>query len=56
VQQSIVAIPRTSRSERLKENFEVFDFKLSSAEMKEIAALANPRGRVVDWGGGPQWD
>jgi diketogulonate reductase-like aldo/keto reductase len=56
VQQDIIPIPRTSRSERLKENLEVFDFKLSSAEMKEIAALAHPRGRVVDWGGGPRWD
>jgi diketogulonate reductase-like aldo/keto reductase len=56
VQQNIVAIPRTSRSERLKENFDVFDFKLSSVEMQEVAALAHPRGRVVDWGGGPQWD
>jgi diketogulonate reductase-like aldo/keto reductase len=56
VQQQIVAIPRTSRSERLKENFEIFDFALSAAEMKEIAALANPRGRLVEWGGAPDWD
>jgi 2,5-diketo-D-gluconate reductase B len=56
VQQDIIVIPRTSRSERLKENFALFDLKLSAAEMKEIAALANPGGRIVDWGGSPQWD
>jgi 2,5-diketo-D-gluconate reductase B len=56
VQQEIVAIPRTSRPERLKENFEVFDFKLSAPEMKEIATLAHPRGRIVEWNGTPDWD
>jgi len=56
VQHDVVVIPRTSRLERLKENFEIFDFKLSSAEMTEIAGLANPRGRIVEWGGGPEWD
>ena len=56
VQHDVIVIPRTSRSERLKENFEIFDFKLSSAEMTEIAGLANPRGRIVEWSGGPEWD
>ncbi|HTS39248.1 MAG TPA: aldo/keto reductase [Xanthobacteraceae bacterium] len=56
VQQNIVVIPRTSKSERLKENFAIFDFKLSAAEMQQIAALADPRGRIVDWSGSPQWD
>ena len=56
VQQDIVVIPRTSKSERLAENFAIFDFKLTPAEMAEIARLANPRGRVVYWGGSPRWD
>jgi diketogulonate reductase-like aldo/keto reductase len=56
VQQDIIAIPRTSKPERLAENFAIFDFELSAAEMTEIAELANPRGRVVDWGGAPDWD
>jgi diketogulonate reductase-like aldo/keto reductase len=47
VQQDIIVIPKTSQSERLKENSEIFDFKLSPAEMKEIAALASPRGSIV---------
>jgi 2,5-diketo-D-gluconate reductase B len=54
-QQSIVVIPRTSKVERLEENFALFDFKLSDAEMKEIAGLA--RGdRIVDWSWSPKWD
>jgi diketogulonate reductase-like aldo/keto reductase len=56
VQQDIIVIPRTSRPERLKENFAIFDFELSDAEMDEIARLASPRGRIVHWGGAPQWD
>lgn len=56
VQQGIVVIPRTSKSERLRENFSIFDFELPAAEMKEIAALANPSGRIVEWGGAPKWD
>jgi 2,5-diketo-D-gluconate reductase B len=56
VQQNIAAIPRTSRPERLAENLAVFDFELAPAEMKEIGRLANPRGRIVDWGGAPRWD
>jgi diketogulonate reductase-like aldo/keto reductase len=47
VQQSLIVIPKTSRSERLKENFAIFDFKLAPAEMKEIAALASPHGNIV---------
>jgi 2,5-diketo-D-gluconate reductase B len=56
VQQEIVAIPRSSKVERLSENIAVFDFELTPAEMDEIFALAHPRGRVVDWSGGPRWD
>ena len=56
VQQNIVVIPRTSKSERLAENFSLFDFELSPAEMNQIAALANPRGRIVDWSESPKWD
>jgi 2,5-diketo-D-gluconate reductase B len=47
VQQDIIVIPKTSRSERLKENSAIFDFKLTPAEMKDIAALASPHGNIV---------
>jgi diketogulonate reductase-like aldo/keto reductase len=56
VQQGIVAIPRTSKAERLKENIGVFDFALSAAEMNEIAALSGAKRRIVDWSYSPQWD
>jgi 2,5-diketo-D-gluconate reductase B len=56
VQQGVIVIPRTSRTERLKENFDLFDFALTPDEMTEIATLASPRGRLVEWGGGPAWD
>jgi diketogulonate reductase-like aldo/keto reductase len=58
VQQNIVVIPRTSKVERLAENAAIFDFALSKTEMAEIAALAHPRGRVVDWAysGTQKWD
>ena len=58
VQQEIVVIPRTSKLERLTENAALFDFTLSEGEMAEIAALANPDGRIVDWSysGSAKWD
>jgi 2,5-diketo-D-gluconate reductase B len=55
-QQGIVVIPRTSKIERLEENFNILDFDLSDAEMKEIAGLARRGGRIVDWSWSPKWD
>ena len=48
VQQGIPAIPRTSRFERLSENFSIFDFELSEAEMSEISSIAGRRSRLVN--------
>src|SRR5438445_1436028 len=58
VQQGIAVIPRTSRVERLAENFAIFDFVLSEAEMAEIGQLAHRGGRMIDWAfaGTPTWD
>jgi diketogulonate reductase-like aldo/keto reductase len=58
VQQQIAAIPRTAKLERLDENFAIFDFELTAAEMAEIAGLASRDGRIVDWAysGSPKWD
>ncbi|HEY5216522.1 MAG TPA: aldo/keto reductase [Pseudolabrys sp.] len=55
-QQGIAVIPRTSKVERLAENLGNVDFDLSDAEMKEIAGLARPGGRIVDWSWSPKWD
>jgi diketogulonate reductase-like aldo/keto reductase len=58
VQQGVGAIPRTSKVERLAENIAVFDFEPTAAEMREIAALADRDGRLVDYAysGSPKWD
>jgi diketogulonate reductase-like aldo/keto reductase len=58
VQQQIVVIPRTSKVERLSENLAIFDFELSAAEMAEIASLARPDGRLLNYAysGTPRWD
>ena len=58
VQRQIAVIPRTSRIERLSENFAISDFELTAEEMAEIAALGSRDGRMIDWSysGSPQWD
>jgi 2,5-diketo-D-gluconate reductase B len=58
VQQQIAVIPRTSRVERLSENLAIFDFTLSPEEMAEIASLARPGERIVDYAysGSRKWD
>jgi 2,5-diketo-D-gluconate reductase B len=56
VQEGAIVIPRTSKVERLTENFSIFDFALSAAEMDEIRKLSSRSGRIVDWGGAPDWD
>jgi diketogulonate reductase-like aldo/keto reductase len=56
LQQNVVAIPRTSKVERLSENMAVFDFALSQSDMNEIFAMAHARGRLTDYGFAPKWD
>ena len=51
-QPDLVAIPRTSKVERLPENLAVFDFALTDAEMGRIGALTRPGSRLVNE---PQW-
>jgi diketogulonate reductase-like aldo/keto reductase len=54
-QQGVVVIPRTGKLERLEENFALFDFELSNAEMQEIFGLARG-GRIVNVAWAPKWD
>jgi 2,5-diketo-D-gluconate reductase B len=56
VQQGLGVVPRTSKVERLKENFAIFDFELSDAEMKDVAALSSKAHRVVNIAVAPVWD
>jgi 2,5-diketo-D-gluconate reductase B len=56
VQQNVVAIPRTSRIERLSENIEIFDFELSGEEMQQVFRLGSAGNRLTDFGFAPKWD
>ena len=39
IQNNIVAIPKTSHIERMKENFEIFDFMLDDEDLLSIKNL-----------------
>ena len=49
IQQNVIAIPRTTKESRARENFDIFDFRLSDEEMARIHGLARPHGRIGDW-------
>ena len=48
IQQNVAVIPFSSKPERIANNFDVFGFELSDAEMARIAALKRPDGRVAN--------
>jgi diketogulonate reductase-like aldo/keto reductase len=48
MQQNVAAIPRSSNPARIADNFKVFDFTLSDAEMQRIDALKRPNGRIAN--------
>jgi len=54
-QGDIVAIPKSRRPERIRENFDIFDFALSVEEMERISSLARGERLVVSMSGLP-WD
>lgn len=57
VQKGVVVIPKSFNPQRIKENFDIFDFSLSEAEMKEIDGL-NKDVRFVEllmWSDHPEY-
>jgi len=56
-QGNIAPIPRSSNPERIAQNLDVFNFVLTTDEMKRIHALARPDGRIANPAGrAPAWD
>ncbi|MGO4852988.1 aldo/keto reductase [Phaeovulum sp. W22_SRMD_FR3] len=56
VQQGVVTLSKTAKPSRLAENFDIFDFVLTAAEMAAISGLARPGGRLVSPDGlAPEW-
>lgn len=55
-QDGVVAIPRTTKKERLAENSAIFDFALSDDEMGAISALSTRNLRICRGEFAPHWD
>lgn len=55
-QGDIIAIPKSSRHERLKENLDIFDFALSDDEMSRIFSLGGRRHMLNDPSSVRRWD
>lgn len=55
-QGQVAAIPKAGSEKHLKENFAIFDFKLTDDDMKRIHALARPDGRMISPEWAPSWD
>jgi len=56
IELGLVAIPRSTNRDHLKANLDVFDFKLSGAEMAELKKLSATNMRVVNPPHAPVWD
>lgn len=55
-QNGVCAIPKAASTNNIKNNFNIFDFELSSEDMNSIFALANPNGRLINPDWAPAWD
>ena len=45
-QENIVIMPRSTKEWRIKQNFDIFDFRLDDEDMEIIRSLSTPQGRI----------
>ena len=48
-QSDVVAIPKSTHRERMEENFNIFDFKLTNEEMRQIEAMDLNKSQFIDF-------
>lgn len=49
LQKGFIPLPKSERSDRIKDNFAVFDFELSEMDMKELDKLDRGKEGLVTW-------
>lgn len=55
-QDGVIAVPKSSNAQRLRENLDVFNFALTADDMTALHALARADGRIVNLAFAPDWD
>ena len=55
-QENVVVIFKSDKLERIKSNFDIFDFQLESEDRKKIQKLTYNKKRIVNPTFAPQWD
>lgn len=54
IQRGVVVIPKSTHLERIKQNFDLFDFTLTNEDMQAIDELTLPRSELEDYRSNPE--